>query len=98
TNRFCRYNIEVDMKNKTIRNCIYQIKSRVSGAIYIGSAVNFTDRRSKHLRDLERNQHHNSRLQNHYNKYGPDCLEFKILKLSTREDIIKHEQLFIDTL
>lgn len=76
---------------------IYKIQSQIkSERIYIGSAVSFTKRWNLHLHKLRTNKHENSKLQNHYNKYGESDLQFSILVGCDKEDLIKQEQFFID--
>lgn len=76
---------------------IYKIQSKIkSERYYIGSAINIHLRKIKHLNDLKNKKHANKKLQNHYNKYGEDDLEFSILISCSKENLIKHEQFFID--
>lgn len=76
---------------------IYQIQSKIkSERIYIGSAVNISQRWWKHLSDLKLNKHCNLKLQRHYNKYGESDLQFSILLGCNKEDLIRVEQFFID--
>lgn len=80
-------------------SAIYKIQSKLKPErFYIGSAVNTKERWKSHKTGLRGNKHSNSRLQNHYNKYGESDLEFTILLGCDKEDLIKHEQFFIDTL
>lgn len=75
---------------------IYKIQSIIKPEkFYIGSAINIAKRWGVHLCRLRKNQHHSKKLQNHYNKYGEDDLQFIILVGCDREDLIKHEQYFI---
>lgn len=81
---------------------IYQIQSKIKpNRIYIGSAVDITNRWASHLSELKKNKHDNGKLQNHYNKYGKDDLLFSIITLCNREElipinkIIRPEQFFI---
>lgn len=77
---------------------IYKIQSKVKPEkIYIGSAVNMSKRWWTHLQDLQRGNHHNKILQNHYNKYGASDLQFSILLGCDKEDLLKNEQYFIDS-
>lgn len=77
---------------------IYKIKSKVMPErVYIGSAININLRWRKHLNDLKSNKHHSIKLQNHYNKYGKGDLQFLVLSGCDKEDLIKHEQYFIDS-
>jgi group I intron endonuclease len=77
---------------------IYQIKSRIKpGRIYIGSAVDISNRWRLHLSDLKKKKHHSPKLQAHFNKYGETDLTFSILLGCNKEDLIKTEQYFIDS-
>ena len=60
---------------------IYRITCAPTGKIYIGSAVNLRWRRKTHFRTLQRNEHRNPKLQNAWNKYGPDNFTFEVLEL-----------------
>jgi len=76
---------------------IYQIQSKIrSGRKYIGSAINIKQRWCLHLSQLKRQKHHSIKLQRHFNKYGDADLQFSILVCCEKEDLIKHEQFFID--
>jgi group I intron endonuclease len=78
---------------------IYQIQSKIKPEkTYIGSAVNIQNRWLGHLGRLRNNKHHSPKLQSHYNKYGEYDLQFSILLGCEKEDLIKHEQFFIDSL
>jgi group I intron endonuclease len=77
---------------------IYQIQSKVNPAKkYIGSAVNIQKRWCYHREDLRKNKHNNGRLQNHYNKYGKDDLQYSILLCCEKKELLDNEQFFIDS-
>jgi group I intron endonuclease len=76
---------------------VYQIE--LNNKIYVGSTVaSFEHRWNIHLRKLRKGK--GSRyLQNAYNKYGEDALNFSILEVvKNKEDCIPKEQYYIDTL
>jgi group I intron endonuclease len=78
---------------------IYQIQSKTKPErIYIGSGVNIQKRWWTHVCELRSNKHYNFKLQRHYNKYGESDLQFSILLGCGKQDLIKHEQFFIDSL
>jgi hypothetical protein len=77
---------------------IYQIQSKKTRRIYIGSAVNIVRRWSQHLSNLKLQKHHSTILQNHFNKHGKDDFIFSVLLSCDKEELIKHEQFFIDAL
>ncbi len=70
-----------------------------SGKIYIGSAVNLVSRMTGHKNGLIKGCHHNSYLQNSWNKYGGESFHFVVLErcpgVSTKE-LIPREQFWID--
>jgi group I intron endonuclease len=79
--------------------CIYKIENLVNGKFYIGSAKNFSQRKSKHLFKLRRNKHHSPILQNAWNKYGEESFNFSILaEISDIDFLIPSEQHYMDTL
>lgn len=76
---------------------IYKIQSKIKPErVYIGSSVNVRNRWRQHIQDLRKNNHRSGRLQNHYNKYGEEDLEFTVLIGCAKEELIDHEQYFID--
>lgn len=81
------------MKNGS---AIYKIET-ISG-FYIGSAVNWKNRRSQHLSHLRRGIHANTMLQRAFNKYGEDGLVFSIVEYCDKSDLLSREQFFLDTL
>jgi group I intron endonuclease len=80
------------------RSGIYQITNNINQRIYIGSAVNIKKRWYQHSSDLRLNRHYSLYLQRSYNKYGAKSFSYSILCLCPKEDLIKMEQFFIDTL
>jgi len=82
-----------------INNVIYKISNSVNEKIYIGSALNYNLRISKHINSLNLNKHHNRILQNHVNKYGINTLIFDIVEhILDSDNLIQREQFYIDTL
>lgn len=78
---------------------IYKIQSGIKPErCYIGSAVNIASRWRVHLCQLRKYKHGSIKLQRHYNKYNESDLQFSILIGCEREDLLKHEQFFIDSL
>jgi group I intron endonuclease len=66
---------------------------------YIGSAINISERITRHRYELKKQIHKNKILQRVYNKYGDDKMAFSILELTTNSDnLIQKEQYFIDLL
>lgn len=78
---------------------VYLIKNNVNNKIYVGStSTSFNNRFSSHLRSLIQNKHHSKYLQNAWNKYGKNSFSFIILETCKKNDCIKKEQYYIDTL
>lgn len=83
----------------TIRSGIYKIQSiSKPDKFYIGSAKYLQNRKAMHFTDLEKQRHHTSKLQNHYNKYGKDDLEFIVIEPCFPMFLLIREQYYIDTL
>lgn len=59
---------------------IYVITNSVSNKKYIGSSLNIYKRWLQHRWDLENGLHHNSHLQNAWNKYGPNSFTLTLLE------------------
>lgn len=77
---------------------IYKIQSKkFKDRCYIGSASNTKRRWTVHLCNLRKNKHHSPKLQHHYNKYGEEDLEFIVIIECDKNDLLKHEQYFLDS-
>lgn len=85
---------------KSIRESgIYQIGSKiVLNKYYIGSSNYLHRRKGNHFYSLKLNKHNNQYLQDWYNKYGLDDIEFKIIKICPVSELLRNEQYFIDLL
>lgn len=78
---------------------IYKITNLLNNKIYIGStSKSFNIRWGNHKSKLKDNKHYNKHLQYAYNKYGSDNFKYEILEVCLKEDLIKREQYYIDTL
>lgn len=81
-----------------IKPCIYAIICRPTGKFYIGSAVNGSNRFSKHLLAFKQSKHHSSYLQRAFSKYGANSFDFSVLELvDDKNKLIKREQFYLDT-
>lgn len=58
--------------------CIYTIKNKDTGMLYLGRTINFENRMADHKKELRGNRHRNKRLQNSWNLRGEDKFEFSI--------------------
>jgi group I intron endonuclease len=77
---------------------IYQIRNKVNGKLYVGSATYLDKRRGDHIARLQRKKHHSFHLQHAWNKYGRDNFIFEVLEYCSPERLIEREQHYIDTL
>jgi group I intron endonuclease len=77
--------------------CIYKISNSIDSRIYIGSAVNFQNRKLRHIRALLKNTHCNDKIQYFVNKYGIDSIYFEVVEQCEKENLIEREQFYIDT-
>lgn len=67
-----------------------------SGKTYIGSSIKVETRWRKHKSLLEKGKHHSPLLQNAYKKYDGK-FEFILLMICEKQDLLKYEQLLIDS-
>ena len=75
---------------------IYQIRNVLNNDVYIGSAIDFYQRKKKHFNSLKNNTHHSRHLQNAINKYGIENFVFEKLVACPNEYLLKLEQWFIN--
>lgn len=75
---------------------VYIITNYIDSRVYIGSSVNIKERWCEHKRDLLKDNHQNTHLQNFVNKYGIDVLNFKILE--NCENTLEREQYYLDSI
>jgi group I intron endonuclease len=77
---------------------VYRIQSIIKPELsYIGGTIDITRRWQNHITSLKRNEHDNSRLQEHFNKYGESDLQFSILICCNKDELSKQEQFFLDS-
>lgn len=75
---------------------IYKIQSKIKpDRYYIGSAMDIRDRWWHHKSNLKCNRHINTKLQNHYNKYGKNDLIYSIIEPCLPEFLTIREQLYL---
>jgi group I intron endonuclease len=80
-----------------IKSGIYKILNLLTGDFYIGSTVNFNIRKYNHYKDLRKNLHYNSHLQNAWNKYGEENFKFEIVEIvKEKKQLIIKEQYYLD--
>ena len=59
---------------------IYKIINTINNKFYVGSAVNFSRRKTRHFSELRRGKHNNRHLQAAWNKYGEQAFVFVIVE------------------
>ncbi len=75
---------------------VYQIRCLPTGKIYVGSTVDLRHRWGQHRRKLRGGNHHNTHLQNAWDKYGEANFEFVVLELAAEVDLLQVEQKWLD--
>lgn len=75
---------------------IYTITNIENGKYYLGRAVDFEERKQRHLRDLRRNKHYNSYLQRAFNLYGESSFVFKIIENVEPNSLKEAEQRYLN--
>lgn len=78
-----------------VRSGIYCIENTVSNKKYIGQSVNIEDRWRRHITELRNGKHHNSHLQNTWNKYGENSFKFYILEYCDIDELDEKERYYI---
>jgi group I intron endonuclease len=80
-------------------NTVYCIKNLITNKYYVGSSSKFKVRKRQHLKELRKNQHHSSKLQNSWNKHGEKAFQFVVLEeVIDFSLLIEREQFWIDLL
>jgi hypothetical protein len=64
--------------------------------VYIGQSMDIHKRWLAHMNELKSNRHHNQHLQNVYNKYGENSLNFDILELCSQDKLNEREIFYIN--
>lgn len=77
---------------------VYLIINKLNGNFYVGSSIDINKRISTHKRYLIKKIHHSTILQNAYNKYGINNLEFEVFIECNYEDNLILEQFCLDFL
>lgn len=92
-------NVPVTLTRKSEVLCgLYLIVNLVNRKRYIGSTNNIRNRFYSHRTALRSGKHHNTLLQRAWTKYGEVNFEFRIFMLSSLNDRLSLESLFMDIL
>lgn len=80
-----------------MKSGIYRIINKNNDKCYVGSTINFENRWSRHLKDLENQNHSSIKLQRSYNKHGKNSFYFEIIEEIPyeKEIIIERENFYI---
>ena len=78
---------------------VYVIRNLITQKEYVGSAVSICARAKKHTRDLKRGNHHNTKLQNSWNKHGERAFVLDVLAVvEDKTQLLAKEQEWLDAL
>lgn len=78
---------------------IYTIRNTVNGKVYVGSAICFKSRFSRHITRLKKGDHHSPKLQKAWIKYGSEAFLFEPLEaVSDVGCLLSREQFWIESL
>lgn len=83
------------------QSAVYLILNKINGKGYVGQSVNVSIRWKTHKQQLRANKHHNSHLQNSWNKYREENFDFLILEYCHPNFLYIAESywiLFLDTI
>lgn len=77
-------------------SAIYEIRNRLNGKRYVGSAKCFRIRWNGHRALLRKGAHHSRHLQSAWNLAGEEAFQFSILKTCPPEALLVEEQAILD--
>ena len=90
---------KTDARMEAVCVGIYCIRNMLDGKMYVGSSVNCGKRFAKHRAGLNTGQHHSSKLQRAWNKYGKEAFEFFVIEVvEDVENLLAKEQVWLDKL
>lgn len=72
-------------------SCVYKITNIINNKYYIGSTVDFKNRKRQHLSELKNNKHDNKHLQASFNKYGEEAFSFEVIEHVLINKLIERE-------
>lgn len=64
-----------------MKQYIYKIVNKINGKLYIGSSLDWKERKKSHTRELRKNQSSSKKLQAAWNKYGEENFEFILMEI-----------------
>jgi hypothetical protein len=87
----CLLKLRMKHSAASCEGVIYALRCIPLNLLYVGSSVDFTHRRSEHLRKLRAGDHENLRLQRHWNQFGLSGFEFEILESAPEAELRQRE-------
>ena len=81
-----------------MKGIIYALICKVSCNFYIGSTMNYRDRKRDHISDLKKGVHHCRSLQMAWNKHGQENFIFQAIETCDKGEILEREQFYINSL
>jgi group I intron endonuclease len=88
-----RFNIPYTYRNSS---GIYAILNEITCKVYVGSAVNFTNRYKQYIRKYKAKKSHSIKLLNTFNKHGIDNFSFILLEACEKNILYDREQSWIN--
>lgn len=83
------------MRRKSKLSGVYVIRNKRTGAAYVGSSHDFTNRINRHKSDLRLGKARSWRLQKAWDEYGAEAFDFALV-VHTTEDLLVKEQIVLD--
>ncbi len=78
---------------------VYTITCTANGRVYVGSAIEISNRFRRHVRTLNEGTHHNAHLMRAGGKYGQEAFVFELVEVVTDVSLLRErEQWWIDRL
>lgn len=90
--------MEFKYDGHSLKAGVYKLTNTKNGKFYVGSTYQFKRRWTQHLRDLEKNRHTNTYLQNAFNQDGTDSFIFEVIEVveGTKQERLDREQVYLD--
>lgn len=77
--------------------CVYKIENKLNGRCYVGSTVNFTQRKWRHFYDMKKGRHISRFMQRDFNKCGAGAFTIEIIEcVAVEVDLLTREQHWLD--
>ncbi|MFC7439557.1 GIY-YIG nuclease family protein [Laceyella putida] len=70
---------------------IYAIRNKANRKVYVGQSIHIQNRFKQHLAALEKGNHHSKKLQEDFDKFGPEQFTLEILEICKRDELDQKE-------